>query len=265
LEGDHPVTPVKRPTIVLAALDRSLAATPVLATARALARVLGAEVVALHVQEDSAETPSEFARAAGVRLRIVRGDVVDRLVAEGEADDVAALVVGARGIPTDPRPLGATAVAVATTIIKPVVVVSPRAEPQPTISRALVPLEGDLTTSLAPRALIELAPEVGLEVVALHVFHPEAVPAFTDQPQHEHETVAREFLARYCPWGIDVVQFESRVGRREDLIPLAAGECGCDLIVLGWLQRLSPGRANVVRATLERSSVPVMLVPIAAS
>jgi nucleotide-binding universal stress UspA family protein len=256
------MTRVARRTTVLAALDRSLAAKPVLAAARAVAAVLGAEVVALHVLEDGAQTPSELAGAAGVQLRIARGNVVERLVAEGEADDVAALVIGARGNPSDPRPLGTTAVAVATTLLKPVVVVSPDAEPPPIISRALVPLEGELTTSLAPRALIELAPSVGLEVVALHVVLPEAIPAFTDQPQHEQQAIAREFLARYCPWGIDVVRFETRVGRREDLIPLAAEECGCDLIVLGWLQRLSSGRATVVRATLERSRVPVMLVPI---
>lgn len=255
---------VSRATRVLAALDRSLAANPVLATASALADVLGAEVLALHVQEDTTQTPTEVARAAGARLRVVRGAVIEQLVAAGGADDVAAIVIGARAIPTDPRPLGATAVAVATTVLKPVVVVSPDADPHPTISRALVPLEGDLSTSLAPRSLIELAPDVGLEVTALHVVPPEAIPAFTDQPQHEQEALAREFLARYCPWGIDVVRYETRVGRREELIPLAARECGCDLIVLGWLRRLTPGRAQVVRATLERSRIPVMLVPIPA-
>jgi len=250
---------------VLAALDCSLAAKPVLAVARALGEVLGADVAALHVQADSARTLRVLARAAGVPLRVVHGGVVERLVAAGGADDIAALVIGARGIPGDPRPLGATAVAVATTMLKPVVVVSPDADPHPTINRALVPLEGDISTSLAPQPLIELAPDVGLEVIALHVVQPEAIPAFTDQPQHEQEARAQEFLARYCPWGIDVVRFETRVGRREELVPLAAREYGCDLIVLGWLQRLTPGRARVVRATLERSRVPVMLVPISST
>ena len=261
MEGDRSVTPVKRPTIVLAALDRSLAARPVLATAQAVAGVLGAGVVALHVQEDSAETPSELARAAGVRLRIVRGDVVDRLVAEGEADDVAALVIGARGIPTDPRPLGATAVAVATTVTKPVVVVSPEAEPQPTISRALVPLEGDLSTSLARRACSSSHPN-GARGGRAARLAPDAIPAFTDQPQHEQDARAREFLARYCPWGIDGVRFETRVGSSEDQVARAARECGCDMIVLGWSQRFSEGRARVVRGTLERSGAPVMLFPV---
>jgi len=247
---------------VLAALDSSLAATPVLATARALGEVLGAEVAALHVQVDSAPTPRALAEAAGVPLSVVHGEVIERLVAACGAEDIAALVIGARGIPGDPRPLGATALAVATTVLKPVVVVSPEADPRPAIRRALVPLEGDMSTSLAPRSLIELAPTVGLEVVALHVVLPEAIPAFTDQPQHEQAVRAQEFLARYCPWGIDAVRFETRVGRREELVPLAARENGCDLIVLGWVQQLTPGRARVVRATIERSRVPVMLVPI---
>ncbi len=249
---------------VLAALDRSPAAQPVLAAAAALADLLSAGLAALHVQEDSTQTPGDIAKAAGVPLRVVRGGVVDELVAAGKADDVAALVIGARGIPTDPRPLGSTAVAVAGALLKPVLVVAPDAEPRHRFGRALVPLEGSLATSLAPRSLIELAPDVGLEVVALHVVAPDAIPAFTDQPQHEQEALAREFLARYCPWGIDVVQFETRVGRREELIPLAAAECGCDLIVLGWLRRLTPGRARVVRATLERSRIPVMLIPMPA-
>lgn len=253
---------MNRATTVVAALDCSLAAKPVLAAASALADLLGAEVAALHVQEDHAQAPDEIAKAAGVPLHVVRGDVVDELVAAGKADDVPALVIGARGIPGDPRPLGSTAVAVAGAVLKPVLVVPPDAEVRHGFGRALVPLEGDLATSLAPRSLIELAPDVGLEVVALHVLLPEAIPAFTDQPQHEQEALAREFLARYCPWGIEVVTLETRVGQREELIPLAAPECGCDLIVLGWLRRLTPGRARVVRATLERSRIPVMLIPI---
>jgi nucleotide-binding universal stress UspA family protein len=257
--------PQNRMTTVLAAIDRSLAAKPVLTTASALANALGAHVLALHVQVDSMGTPSDLARSAGVRLSVVRGSVVEQLVAAGEADDVAALVIGARSLPTDPRPLGETAMAVSTTLLKPVVVVQPDAELRSSLRRVLVPLEGDLPTSLAPRRLIEIAPNVGLDVIAVHVMRPEEIPAFTDQPQHEQHASAREFLARFCPWGIDVVRFETRIGRREELIPLVAQEFGCDLIVLGWQRRLTAGRARVVRATLASSRIPVMLVPIIAA
>jgi nucleotide-binding universal stress UspA family protein len=248
---------------VLAALDRGLAAKPVLMTAQAFAELLEADVRALHVRVNGCAAPRAMAEAAGVPLDIVRGDVKQSLIHASAADDVAAVVIGARGIPTDPRPFGATAQAVATAVRKPVVLVPPEANPPTRIRSVLVPLEGDVSRSLAPQLLIELGRGVGVQLTVLHVLAAHAIPAFTDQPQHEQTAWVREFLARYCPWGIDVVEYESRIGRAEELIPAVAKECGCDLIALGWSQALARGRAAVVRATLERSQVPVVLVPIA--
>ena len=62
--------------------------------------------------------------------------------------------------------------------------------------------------------------------------------------------------------GLGTVRLETRVGRIDELVPLVAEECDCDLIALGWSQELSPGRAPVVRGTLERSHRPVLLVPV---
>lgn len=247
---------------VLAALDRGPAARPVLAAARALGALLGAEVTALHVKVDGMEVPRSLAAQAGVPLHVVDGDIVARIVEATEAGEVAALVIGARRIPTDPWRLSDTAVAIATTVPKPVVVVPPQAAQPATYSRVLVPLEGNAPTSLAPRPLIEFAADIGLDIVVLHVLGPGTMPAFTDQPQHEHAVWASEFLARHCPWGSGAARLETRLGRGEDLVPLVAREVGCDLIVLGWSQDFAPGRARIVRATLERSSVPVMLLPV---
>jgi nucleotide-binding universal stress UspA family protein len=219
----------------------------------------------VHVVVNHTTTPRSLANAAGVPLIVVRGEVVECLIEAGEAEHVSALVVGARGIPSDPRPLGSTAVAVATTLHKPILIVPPDAEPPAAFRRVLVPLEGTIPTSIAPRFLIELAPDAGLDIVALHVLRPSTIPRFTDQPQHEQEARARELLARYCPWRVDAVRLETRVGRREDLVPLTASQCGCDLIALGWSQNLAPGHARVVRATLERSRLPVVLVPVTAA
>jgi nucleotide-binding universal stress UspA family protein len=249
---------------VLAALDRSLAAQPVLAAAHALAALLSAEVTALHVRVDGADVPRRLAAQAGVPLRVVNGDVAQKIVEAAEAGDVAALVIGARGIPADPQRLGATAVAVTTTVPKPVVVVPPQADAHATYTRVLVPLEGSAATSLAPRSLIELAESAGLDVVVLHVLELKTMPAFTDQPQHEHAVWANEFLARHCPWRAGADRLEMRLGRSEDLVPLVAREFECDLVVLGWSQELTPGHARVVRATLERSSMPVALLPVRA-
>jgi nucleotide-binding universal stress UspA family protein len=249
---------------ILVAVDNSLAARPVLATARAVADVLDAEVEAIHVRTDGETAARSAADAAGVPLRILSGDILSALREAGEECDVVAVVIGARGLPTSPHPLGATATRVATTLPKPVVVVPPDAEGRP-LRRILVPLEGSRSTSLAPRSLIEVALGRGLEVVVLHVIGGESIPAFTDQPQHEQTAWAEEFLARYCPAGIGSVVFETRVGRPEVLVPVASSRLQADLVALAWSQELAAGRAPVVRATLELSKLPVLLVPVASS
>src|SRR5215204_5381810 len=96
-------------TTVIAALDNSLAARPVLATAAALAHVLGAEVDPLHVGTDGPAVAQSAADAAGLPLRTRTGPTVETLVAAGSEEHVAAVVVGARGVPGTSRPVGATA------------------------------------------------------------------------------------------------------------------------------------------------------------
>ena len=77
-----------------------------------------------------------------------------------------------------------------------------------------------------------------------------SIPSFTDQPQHEMPAWTREFIRRYCPWGIGDVQLETRIGKIGELVPIVAEQCSCDLIALGWSQQLAPGRAPVVQETL---------------
>ena len=234
---------------VLAAVDNSLAANPVLVTARALARAMGARVEAIHVRSAQEEAPAQAAAAVGVPLRVVDGEVVERL-REATADtDTAALVIGGRSSPRSPHALGSTALAVVTSCSRPVVVVPLAGRTAPILRKVLVPLEGAVSTSLAPRSIVELGRNANIEVVALHVDEDGSAP---DDD---------EFLRRFCPWGIGYVTLERRSGRREDLIPAVADELGCDVIALGWSQELAPGRAEVVRATLERSPLPVILIP----
>jgi hypothetical protein len=246
---------------VIAALDNSLAAGPVMATAVALARLLDAEVDALHVRVDGEEVALGAAEAVGLPLGEATGSPIEELIAATSPDDVVALVLGARGRPLGARPLGATALAVATSVVKPVVVVPPDAVRPGVLQRVLVPLEGTVSTSLAPRSVVDLACSANLDVVALHVHDEADLPAFSDQPQHEADAWAREFLARWCPQGLDRAEFEVRVGRAEELVPLVAEQVEADLIALGWAQELAEGRAPVVRAALTRARVPVMLLP----
>ena len=124
---------------------------------------------------------------------------------------------------------------------------SPRA-----LRRVLVPLEGTISTSLAPRSTIELAAGEHVDVIALDVDEDGEDGAWT-----------REFLAGYCPWGIGEVRLERRAGKpgRDRSAPLPRSRQS-DVVVFGWARQLSEGRAPVVRAALERSTIPVMLIPV---
>ena len=234
---------------VLAAVDNSLAANPVLVTARALARALDARVEAIHVRSYRAEAPAQAAAAVGVPLRVVNGSVVEQLREAAADPDTIALVIGARSRPTSPHALGSTALAVVTSCDRPVVVVPPVGRTAPVLRKILVPFEGTVSTSLAPRSIIELGRSSSIEVVILHVHEDGSAP--------EDD----EFLRRFCPWGIGHVTLARRAGQREEVIPRVGDELGCDLIALGWAQELTAGRAEVVRSTLERSPLPVMLIP----
>jgi nucleotide-binding universal stress UspA family protein len=246
---------------VVAAIDGGLATRPVLACARTMGRALHADVLAVHVRTDGVLTQRTFAARAGLPLRVLPGPVAERLVETGTAPDVAALVIGARGLAFDPRALGRTATAVATRVSRPVVVVPPHADPPTEFKRVLVPLDGTAASSAAIRSLIELTPGRDLDLVVLHVVGPDSVPSFVDQPQHWPAAWAREFAARHCPFGVDGVDLLMRVGRPERLVADAAREFGCDLIALGWSQDLAEGHAEVVRETLRRSPLPVVLMP----
>lgn len=250
---------------VIAGIDNSLAATPVLATARSLAQLLDAQPVPVHVAVDGDRVAQNVAKRAGLTLRTVHGPVVDRLLEEARPERVAAIVLGARGTPGDRRPLGSTALAVATTAASPVVVVPPDAKTTGRLRRVLVPVESGVSASLTPRAIVEVVQGTSLDVVVLHVHEHASLPAFSDQPQHEHAAWAHEFLRRYCPWGIGAVRLEVRIGNTEELLPAAARETAADIIALGWSQELAAGRAPVVRAALAHARVPVMLVPVEAA
>ena len=246
----------------LAALDNSLASRSVLASAQALSTLLDSHVEAVHVQTNGQRTVQNMTDAAGIALRTTTGSVIERIVEAGGVSDVVALAIGARNTPASSRPLGGTATAVAVALRKPVLVVPPDVDPPPAFRRVLVPLEGSLSTSMAPRSLFEVASGERIDVVALHIHDEGSIPSFTDQPQHEMPAWTREFIHRYCPWGIGDVQLETRIGRIGELVPIVAEQCGCDLIALGWSQQLAHGRAPVVQETLQRSHLPVLLVPV---
>ena len=131
------------------------------------------------------------------------------------------------------------------------------------LRRILVPLNGrELSTSTLAQTL-RLAVHRKLEVIVLHVHDQESIPLFSDQRQHELESWADEFLRRHC-LNPELVRLETRIGTPSENVLQVADDTSADLIALGWSQDLGPGRAAVIRAALERSRVPLLLVPTAA-
>jgi nucleotide-binding universal stress UspA family protein len=248
---------------VLAALDQTAAAGPVLAAGHEIARMFRADVAAVHVLQDGADQVRELAAHHGVPVSELEGAPGRRLAQALEEDNEAvALVVGTRCLPQGAREIGSTALEVVTTARKPVFAIPPELPAGFTIRRVLVPLEGSLPTSYAPYAALDVRGAEQVEVVILHVLEEQELPAFSDQPQHEWEAYGREFLARYSLWPFEHVRLETRVGRADQHVLPVAQELGCDLIALAWTQELAPGRARIVRETLRHGSIPILLVPV---
>jgi nucleotide-binding universal stress UspA family protein len=252
-------------TRVLAAIDNSAAAMPVLETAKAIEPLYGSPVQAVHVAEGPTAVAETAAKAAGVPLRIESGSPPETLAKLLRSPEVGALVLGARGTPAGRRPTGGTALRLITSVPKPLVVVPPDVREPERIDRVLVPLDGSPESAAAVSKAIELARAAGIEVIVLHVRAEEALHAFSDQLHHEGPAWVEEFLARFCSVPAHEVEVELRVGVPEEEVSGVARETGADLIVLGWSQELAPGRAAVVRAMLSSSVVPVLLIPLGLS
>lgn len=248
-------------TGVLAAIDNSAAAKPVLETAKAIKPLFGSPVQAVHVREGSTSVATAAAKASGVLLRVESGSLLEILESRLREPEVAALVIGARGTPAGRRPIGHTAMRLITSVSKPLVVVPPDAREPRRIGRILVPLNGSPESDAAVSRTIELARTSGIEVVVLHVRAEASLHAFSDQLHHEGPAWVEEFLARHCPVPAREVKVELRVGVAEDVVGVAR-ETEADLIALGWSQNLASGHAAVVRATLSSSAVPVLLIPL---
>jgi nucleotide-binding universal stress UspA family protein len=247
-------------TIVLAAIDTQPSARAVLRSAVAIAPLFEATPAALHVRENGSAAVQTLASSSGVELREVVGSPIEEIVAAAKQADVAALVIGARGVSKGPRPAGHTALKVITRVPKPVVVVPPDAEPEP-LARILVPLEGSAESSRALEDTIKLAHRSQLEIIVLHVHSAATVPAFSDHEPHATVAWDEEFLRRHVASPHEHVTLLRRVGAAAEDIGAVAEETSCHLVTLAWSQRLRAGHARVVSETLARSSVPVLLLP----
>jgi nucleotide-binding universal stress UspA family protein len=247
---------------VLAALASDAAAAPVLSAAVAIAGLFDASVTALHVREHGTTVPHELATAAGVELYERHGSPIEQITAACQKPDVAALVLGARGIHGGAQPAGHTVLQVITQVSKPVLVVPPHAQPRQSLARILVALDGTTDTAHALREIITLAHAHRLKIFVLHVYSPDTVPAFADHAPHATHAREREFLSRNIAAPHDRVTLLHHLGVAADDIAAAARETNADLIALAWRQNLTRGSAHVISQTLAHSKIPVLLLPV---
>lgn len=251
-------------SVLLAAIDDSAAARPVLTFAQRFAQKIGATVVAVHVSEDgSGATAQAVADAVGVPLRLRRGNPAEVLATLARTAEVEALVVGARRVPAGATPAGHVVLDLFGRVRRPVVVVPPDSADRP-LRRLLVPLDEDPATVDAIRALVgRVVRHDSLDVIALHVFEPDDLPPFADSPALEADAWEYEFMRRLTPPDVPAaVRLEVRVGAADSTVPASAAELDADLVAVGWRRDLSGGHARVVRALLAGGRVPVLLVPV---
>lgn len=246
-------------TVVLAAIDGSPVSDLVLADAGAIVRLPETRCLAIHVRDpDGLQGARAAAERAGIPLQVVDGDPGEEFARALAAPGVVLGVVGIHDA-DGPRAHGTTA-SFLLAADRPLLVVPPGSRPLgPVLRRVLLPLDGAITTTRAAEGAIELLRHTGAQFVVLHTFTQGTIPSFWSDEPEVQTAWEQEFLARY---------FRAANGRlilrRGDpgrhVVDLAE-TAGADLVVLGWHQDLSDEHAAVVRAALQRSPVPVLLMP----
>lgn len=249
-------------SVVLAAIDNSASARPVLDFARELARVFGAEVEVVHVEANGTpRTASENAHALHLPFHRRLGDVATAITATAKERDAIAVVLGTRGTPSGASPAGHVTIDLIRSLEIPVAVVPPSAKLRP-VSRVLVAVEGDGESHVLRHLSRHLRHRPDLEMIALHVFTPDRLPMFGDQPVRETEAWKEEFGRRSLRTDERDVRLEVRVGDAAQVVRQMAQELDVDLVGLAWHRDLAHGHGRLVNSMLAESDVPVLLLPI---
>lgn len=245
---------------VLAAVDDSLCAGPVLAAAKAFAALVSGDVLALHVGADAGTTARAQAVRAGVPFRQSAGDPLEVLAATA-ASGISAVVVGARDRASSRAEAGHLPLALVECVPCPVMVVPPHWPAKQRFDRVLIALEGRPGRARPVRRAVDVVAGADLDLTVVHVQDAADVPAFSDAPAHEMRAFAQEYLARSWPTA-PPLRLALPVGSPADEVLALAQELHPDVLVAGWAQGTGPAHGHVVRELLRRASCPVLLVAV---
>ncbi len=268
---------------VMVALDGSSAAATALPVALAVAEQLSARVQVLHVASAAIAEPtlrrqlhvdSDELRGLEISLRV--GDPVSCILdATGDPQvEVVVLTTHGRVIEAG-RELGRVARAVIARTRQPILLVRPEAARVPgPLRRLLLPLDGTPKTATALKPAADLACRLAASIDVLYVASPGqappgepgsmGVPRYVDQAHHEWPNWAGEIVERLCACAGMAADVPIRVylgqGDIGPEIARFAAEHEHDAVILVRRSHLEPGRARVLRAVLDLTSCPVMLV-----
>ncbi len=218
---------------------------------------------------------------AHIEVRLDAGDPAAGIL-RASADPLVTLVVlTTHGYIIEPgRSLGRVAEQVIAGATQPILLIRPEATPvsiQPgaALRRLLLPLDGTPTTAALLAPATALASRLGASVDLLYVAdvstpppdEPGSIsaPQYVDQAQHEWPQWANEVITRLgeacaqCPPDVPLRTFLVQ-GDAGMVITRFAAEHASDAVVLARRSRLEPGRAAVLRAVLDQTPCPVLLV-----
>jgi nucleotide-binding universal stress UspA family protein len=247
---------------LMAAVDNSTAALPVVGTACALAEVFGAKVEAMHVvEEDDDVLARAAANASLVPYWRTGGEPSREVLAVADDPDVLALALGTRDVDHSDIVLGTVARRLITESPRPVVVVPPGQDAPAHVDRVLVAIDCNLATTETLAPVLAALATTAVEIVVVHVCSTEEIPPFADQVQYETAAWAEEFLTRYCPLPTERIRLELRYGDAPGEIAAVAARVAADVVVLAWSQSFDDDHATIVQELLARDRVPVFLVP----
>ena len=214
-----------------------------------------------------------------IELRLDVGDPVEGILRASADPTIALVVLTTHGhIVEEGRSLGRVAEQVVAQATRPILLIRPEAaslrHDRP-LQRLVLPLDGTPTTATLLTPACELASRLGAAIDVLYVAGPGqplpdepgsiAAPRYVDQPQHEWPQWANEMIERLaaasgkCPPDVPTRTFLVQGDIGEEIARFAA-EHHSDAVVLARRSHLEPGHAGVLRAVLDTTPCPVLLV-----
>jgi hypothetical protein len=250
--------------------------------ARAMATILSAPLHVVAVSTQSGST-QELAQRLSVRpeeldavaIEEASGDIVDVVAHRVNALKRVMVILAVR-MHDEAQAGEAIERQVLENIACPILIVPPDKDMNAwRLRKELLPQDGTPGCAAALAQIINQSSHTGTEnlvlrVAGVKVSQPTepgslATPRYVDHPQYEWEAWSHEFLDRICGMGANLNPARLRLmmatGEPAAEILRVAQQEAVDMIILPWHGTLGSGRAGMIKAILNDTSCPVLLLP----